>query len=358
MNISIYTPHNKLGSGGTGEVYMIGGMAHKLVHIGDVPDRKDKALELVEINRVQGEAVYINNFALPLSLDLRGQRRFHRLFTGALCMLEVDDSPYVNHLATDETANPLSFFIQNGAFYGKVALELVDGKNLEYLLGEGILLKDSAKALFDAGKGLQSVHEKGLVYGDFKPRNIMYAFLSQPGYGRGTLIDFDTARCDFSRYQPADRRLLMQLSRVSHPPIWVTGTLEYHSPEQIKGELVTSKSDVFSFGLTLFEALTGQYAMPRSATELRPRSLAMSIENRIRNFGPLQQSHIIQRLHRSLEAELPSTLLSLLEKQTSSCLAPNPQERSELGNLLEILEEIIDQASPEKLIQRPSNPVL
>src|SRR3989338_10060256 len=112
MTFHIYNnPRNRIGAGGIGEVYIASdSTAHKVIRIGSVPEGQAGSYTPVKLTHVDGEALYLDSSSSPLVLDQTSQRRFHRFFTGTLCMLDIDDSPYVNRLAISDTGNPLSFF--------------------------------------------------------------------------------------------------------------------------------------------------------------------------------------------------------------------------------------------------------
>jgi len=124
-----------------------------------------------------------------------------------------------------------------------LVMEYVDGKPLS-----GPLPLD--KALLYAGQileALHAAHSQGIVHRDLKPANIL---VSKTGV---KLLDFGIAHHLPTGLQQ-DVKTRTSLSE------GIAGTLEYMSPEQIQGEHVDSRSDVFSFGCVLFELLSGRRA--------------------------------------------------------------------------------------------------
>src|SRR5688572_2504695 len=119
-----------------------------------------------------------------------------------------------------------------------LAMEYVDGEDLASLLARiGRLPADKAlDILRDLGAGLAAVHEKGIVHRDLKPANVMI-----DGRGRARLTDFGLA---------------VALEGPSHRPF--AGTPAYMSPEQLAGEEVTVRSDLYALGLIAYEMVTGQ----------------------------------------------------------------------------------------------------
>ncbi|MCU0225424.1 MAG: serine/threonine-protein kinase [Acidobacteria bacterium] len=127
---------------------------------------------------------------------------------------------------------------QEGVVYA--VMELLEGESLRTRLEQGPLPPRKAIELaVQAARGLAAAHEKGVVHRDLKPDNLWVT-----KDGRLKILDFGLAK-----------QLLRQESG-------------YMSPEQVRGESVDARSDLFSFGAVLFEMLTGTRAFARgSATE-------------------------------------------------------------------------------------------
>ena len=126
-----------------------------------------------------------------------------------------------------------------------LVMELLDGEPLSARLKRGPLPKDEAVGLL---KQLMSVliefHEAGLIHRDLKPSNV---FVSDQGL---KLLDFGLAR------QP-QRTESLTVSALTVPGA-VRGTLRYMAPEQITGDPVDARTDVFALGVMFFEVLTGR----------------------------------------------------------------------------------------------------
>jgi serine/threonine protein kinase/tetratricopeptide (TPR) repeat protein len=98
-------------------------------------------------------------------------------------------------------------------------------------------------------EGLQAAHEVGIVHTDFKSGNVIVT--QGPGGERAVITDFGLARNDPDALVPEETRTM---SVVGH----VVGTVAYMSPEQLTGGTITTASDIYSFGIVLFEMATGQ----------------------------------------------------------------------------------------------------
>ncbi len=120
-----------------------------------------------------------------------------------------------------------------------LTMELIEGRTLRELMrAEKCSVRQAFLYLLKIADGLSAVHERGIVHRDLKPENI----LVRPD-GQAVLVDFGLARDSF---------LPNRSSR------GIAGTPRYMSPEQLRGERLDTRSDVFSFGVMAFELLTGR----------------------------------------------------------------------------------------------------
>ena len=128
-----------------------------------------------------------------------------------------------------------------------VVMELLEGETLGNKLAGGPL--STRKALDYAtqiARGLAAAHEKNIVHRDLKPDNV---FITRDD--RVKILDFGLAR------ETRGEEVLARLSSRITTPGMVVGTAAYMSPEQARGQVVDHRSDLFSFGVTLFEMLSG-----------------------------------------------------------------------------------------------------
>ncbi len=124
-----------------------------------------------------------------------------------------------------------------------IIMKYIEGKNLRDIISQSgaLPLEAALKISRDILSALAYMHRKGIVHRDIKPSNIII----EESTGRAILADFGLAK----RMDAAT-----QLTRSGE----LLGTPHYLSPEQAKGEKITPASDVYSFGITLFEMLTGK----------------------------------------------------------------------------------------------------
>ena len=142
-------------------------------------------------------------------------------------------------------------------------MELLEGETLRKRLESGAV--PPRKALEWAGqlaRGLAAAHDRGIVHRDLKPENV---FLTHDG--RLKILDFGVAR-----RQELTPEVDTNLTTITEPGAFV-GTPAYASPEQVLGEPATPRSDLFAFGVVLYELLTGtnpfrRETMPETMTAI------------------------------------------------------------------------------------------
>ncbi len=143
-----------------------------------------------------------------------------------------------------------------------VAMEYIRGETLRaYIRRGGHHWRDVLRVLSDAGRGLAAAHEAGLVHRDFKPENVL---LGEDG--RVCVLDFGLARERSAREaaRPPSHDAELTSAERSLLSVELTGadgaigTPAYMPPEQIDNGALSPRSDIFSFCVTLHEALYGQ----------------------------------------------------------------------------------------------------
>ena len=128
-----------------------------------------------------------------------------------------------------------------------LAMEFVAGKPLDALIKEGasVALRQKLRIAAALAEALDHAHAKGIVHRDVKPGNVMVG-----DDGRTKLMDFGIAKREDASLTQTGTFL---------------GTPSYASPEQIKEGTVDSRSDIFSFGVLVFELMSGQSPFPGSS---------------------------------------------------------------------------------------------
>jgi Tol biopolymer transport system component/serine/threonine protein kinase len=150
---------------------------------------------------------------------------------------------------------------QDGVQYA--VMELLEGESLRARLHQGPLqprkVTDFAAQI---AQGLAAAHDKGVVHRDLKPENL---WLSKDG--RVKILDFGLAKHVLPAGHGSQSYLATEAvspGQIHHTEDGlILGTMGYMSPEQVRGEAVDARSDLFSFGAVLFEMLTGLRAFER-----------------------------------------------------------------------------------------------
>jgi len=192
-----------------------------------------------------------------------------------------------------------------------LVMEFVPGGTLGSRLRQGDLPVDEALRIgAEIAEALEDAHRKGFLHRDLKPGNIV---LTQSGTPK--LLDFGLARLlDGSRSAAALTQTGM-----------VVGSLPYMAPEQLRGELEDSRTDVHALGTILYEMVTSQRPYDRE----RPEALMFEI------------LHETARPVRSLRPEAPAELERLIE----SCLSKDRTQRpTSAGAVSQTLRRIRDEA--------------
>jgi eukaryotic-like serine/threonine-protein kinase len=177
-----------------------------------------------------------------------------------------------------------------------LTMELVQGGTLSGLLRQGRMSVEEALPLAcQIAAGLDALHAQGLVHRDLKPSNVLIAEGS--GNERRAVIT------DFGLVRPEEATMTVDTAGSPH----VSGTPDYMAPEQLLGKTVTAASDLYAFGLILYEMVTG----------VRAFAGGRALENAIQRLA--QQPSPPSSHASDLPARWNATILQ--------CLDPDPTAR-------------------------------
>jgi serine/threonine-protein kinase len=185
-----------------------------------------------------------------------------------------------------------------------LVLELYNNKNMKIALREGNvdISRVAPKIIEQAAEGLFYVHEQGWIHRDVKPDNFL---VSEEGEVK--VIDFTIAERVSKGFNFA--RLFTRGK--------IQGTRSYMSPEQIRGEALDARADVYSFGCVLFELLGGKAAFTGSTPdELLERHLKASVPSLLSANPDVtpEAAALVQRMMAKDRRHRPATMWEFLKE--------------------------------------------
>jgi Tol biopolymer transport system component/predicted Ser/Thr protein kinase len=196
-----------------------------------------------------------------------------------------------------------------------IVMEFVDGKTLAELIPpKGLPSAETLRYAVQIADALSAAHDAGIVHRDLKPTNVMVT-----SSGRIKILDFGLAKA----VEPSDAATnAMTMAAPLTEEAVLLGTTAYMSPEQAEGRKLDARSDIFSFGIVLYEMATGARAFTGESR--------LSLLARILNEDPKPPSEVA-----SVPPELDRIILRCLRKDP----ARRYQTMADLKVALEDLEK-------------------
>jgi tetratricopeptide (TPR) repeat protein/predicted Ser/Thr protein kinase len=178
-----------------------------------------------------------------------------------------------------------------------IAMAYIKGRELREIIAEGPMKLDAAlDVAIQVAQGLQEAHDKGIIHRDIKSANVIVT-----DKGRAMIMDFGLAK------QTGQTAMTREGTAV--------GTIAYMSPEQAQGRQVDHRTDIWSFGVLLYEMIVGRHPFPSDFDQ-----------------GVV---HAIIKVHPEPVTAVRTGVPMEIERIITKCLAKRPEERYQnMGDLI------------------------
>jgi eukaryotic-like serine/threonine-protein kinase len=185
-----------------------------------------------------------------------------------------------------------------------IVMELLEGRTLKQrIAGKPLEIEKLSELGIEIADALDAAHAKGIIHRDIKSANI---FVTERDHAK--ILDFGLAKLAPQRQQAADKTAASPLSTADElehltSPGATVGTVAYMSPEQVRGEDLDARTDLFSFGAVLYEMATGRLAFAGNTSGVVSHAILERVPAPVLRLNPQAPPELERIVNKSLEKD-------------------------------------------------------